>query len=208
MPQDLGTFTQDYLGKGNISVDSSLYGFLPSEEKFQYGQQRAVEKRGLLNESTSLGMNQMRTGTTNQLAQSTGGQGLASYMGGGFGGRQRGMVRDISQATSAYSSGLAGLQQQKKEGMAGIEYDRKMSEFDFGDDLMDRIMKLNNLYPDKITLGDSGGDGGDSQGDAPYGGTFTSIPNDWQGATIYVNGILYTWNEDSGSYETGYKGGS
>jgi hypothetical protein len=207
MPDELGTFTKDYLTRGNISVDPSLYGFLPSEEKFQLGQQRAEEKRGLLNESTSLGMNQMRTGATNQMVQSTGGQGLASYMGGGFGARQRGMVRDISQATSAYSSGLAGLQHQKKAGMAGIEYDRKMSEFDFGDDLMDRIMKLNNLYADKITLGDSGGDGGDSGGDAPFGGTFTSIPNDYQGATIYVNGVLYNWNEASDSYQKGYKDG-
>jgi len=77
------------------------------------------------------------------LMEGFGGQGIDLNQ--GFGAKSRGIMKGLSQSTNKYQSAITS-------GMLGYTKDVSDMTFNFEDTIMNRLMKLNELYPDDVTL--------------------------------------------------------
>ena len=143
------TSTQDYLNQMGVDVDESLMGFLPSTQRVDTAYSRMLEDQGYFADQFGLQRQGMRTQGMNQMSQMFGGQGLMSAMGGGFGGKSRGIMKNMDQVRSAYSQDLAGglldFNRDMQQSARGYE-DAQMS---YQDNLVDRLIQLQGMYKDE-----------------------------------------------------------
>ena len=143
------TTTQDYLNQMGVDVDESLMGFLPSTQRVDTAYSRMLEDQGYFADQFGLQRQGMRTQGMNQMSQMFGGQGLMSAMGGGFGGKSRGIMKNMDQVRSAYSQDLAGglldFNRDMQQSARGYE-DAQMS---YQDSLVDRLIQLQGMYKDE-----------------------------------------------------------
>ncbi len=147
-PADYGG-VQDYLDQMGVNVDESLMGFLPSTQRVDTAYNRMLEDQGYFADQFGLQRQGMRTQGMNQMSQMFGGQGLMSAMGGGFGGKSRGIMKNMDQVRSAYSQDLAGglldFNRDMQQSARGYE-DAQMS---YQDSLVDRLIQLQGMYKDE-----------------------------------------------------------
>jgi hypothetical protein len=143
------TSTQDYLNQMGVNVDESLMGFLPSTQRVDLEYNRMLENQGYFADQFGLQTQGMRTQGMNQMSQMFGGQGLMSAMGGGFGGKSRGIMKNMDQVRSAYSQDMAGglldFNRDMQQSARGYE-DAQMS---YSDNLVDRLIQLQQMYADE-----------------------------------------------------------
>ena len=143
------TSTQDYLNQMGVDVDESLMGFLPSTQRVDTAYSRMLEDQNYFADQFGLQRQGMRTQGMNQMSQMFGGQGLMSAMGGGFGGKSRGIMKNMDQVRSAYSQDLAGglldFNRDMQQSARGYE-DAQMS---YQDNLVDRLIQLQGMYKDE-----------------------------------------------------------
>ena len=143
------TSTQDYLNLMGVNVDESLMGFLPSTQRVDTSYSRMLEDQNYYGDAFGLQRQGMRTQGMNQMSQMFGGQGLMSAMGGGFGGKSRGIMKNMDQVRSAYSQDLAGglldFNRDMQQSARGYE-DAQMS---YQDSLVDRLIQLQGMYKDE-----------------------------------------------------------
>ena len=143
------TSTQDYLNQMGVNVDESLMGFLPSTQRVDTSYNRMLEDQNYYGDQFGLQTQGMRTQGMNQMSQMFGGQGLASAMGGGFGGKSRGIMKNMNQVRSAYSQDMAGglldFNRDMQQSARGYE-DAQMS---YSDNLVDRLIQLQQMYADE-----------------------------------------------------------
>ena len=141
--------TQDYLNQMGVNVDESLMGFLPSTQRVDLEYNRMLENQGYFADQFGLQTQGMRTQGMNQMSQMFGGQGLMSAMGGGFGGKSRGIMKNMDQVRSAYSQDMAGglldFNRDMQQSARGYE-DAQMS---YSDNLVDRLIQLQQMYADE-----------------------------------------------------------
>ena len=141
--------TQDYLNQMGVNVDESLMGFLPSTQRVDTAYSRMLEDQNYYGDAFGLQRQNMRTQGMNQMSQMFGGQGLMSAMGGGFGGKSRGIMKNMDQVRSAYSQDLAGglldFNRDMQQSARGYE-DAQMS---YSDNLVDRLIQLQQMYADE-----------------------------------------------------------
>ena len=141
--------TQDYLNQMGVNVDESLMGFLPSTQRVDTAYSRMLEDQNYYGDAFGLQRQGMRTQGMNQMSQMFGGQGLMSAMGGGFGGKSRGIMKNMDQVRSAYSQDLAGglldFNRDMQQSARGYE-DAQMS---YSDNLVDRLIQLQQMYADE-----------------------------------------------------------
>ena len=142
--------TQDlYLQQMGVSVDDSLLGFLPGTQKVDTARNRMNENLAFAQDRFSMGTDAMRSQYENQLSQMSGGQGLLSSLGGGFGSRNRGMVKNMDNLQSAYSQNLTGgimdFQQDILQAQRGYED----AESGYQDSLINRLIQLQQMYKDE-----------------------------------------------------------
>ena len=143
------TSTQDYLELMGVDVHESLMGFLPGTERVDTAYSRMLEDQNYYGDQFGLQTENMRTQGMNQMSQMFGGQGLASAMGGGFGGKSKGIMKNMDQVRSAYSQDLAGglldFNRDMQQSARGYE-DAQMS---YQDNLVDRLIQLQGMYKDE-----------------------------------------------------------
>tara|TARA_R100000655_G_C2963322_1_gene189237 strand:+ start:517 stop:1104 length:588 start_codon:yes stop_codon:yes gene_type:complete len=143
------TSTQDYLNQMGVNVDESLMGFLPSTQRVDTAYSRMLEDQNYYGDAFGLQRQGMRTQGMNQMSQMFGGQGLMSAMGGGFGGKSRGIMKNMDQVRSAYSQDMAGglldFNRDMQQSARGYE-DAQMS---YSDNLVDRLIQLQQMYADE-----------------------------------------------------------
>tara|TARA_A100000172_G_scaffold22320_1_gene12672 strand:+ start:2309 stop:2884 length:576 start_codon:yes stop_codon:yes gene_type:complete len=139
-----------------VQVDPSLSGFLPNRDVVQEAYERMLTDKDAYKQSFGLGISNMQNQYGNQISQMTGGQGLMSMMGSGFGSKSRGIVKNIGDVRSAYSSDMAGGLLSFQNQMRSADYKYEDAGRDYDNSLIDRLIQLERLYgednPDYITF--------------------------------------------------------
>ena len=129
-----------------VQVDPSLSGFLPSRDVVQDAYERMLTDKDAYKQSFGLGVSNMRNQYRNQISQMTSGQGLMSMMGSGFGSKSRGIVKNIGDVRSAYSSDMAGGLLNFQNQMRSADYRYEDAGRDYDNSLIDRLIQLERLY--------------------------------------------------------------
>jgi hypothetical protein len=133
-------------GNLGITVDPALRGFLPSGDVLEKAYERMLTSKDSYKQSFGLGVSNMRNQYGNQISQMTGGQGLMSMMGSGFGSKSRGIVKNIGDVRSAYSGDIAGGLLNFQNQMRSADYKFEDAKKDYDDSLIDRLIQLERLY--------------------------------------------------------------
>tara|TARA_R100000742_G_C4227608_1_gene49881 strand:- start:46 stop:615 length:570 start_codon:yes stop_codon:yes gene_type:complete len=147
-PVDYGG-VQGYLDQMGVDVDQSLMGFLPGTERVELAESRMYEDQDFFKDSFGLQTQGMRTQGMNQMSQMFGGQGLASAMGGGFGGKSRGIMKNMNQVRSAYSQDIAGGLLDFNRDMQTSTRGYEDAQMNYQDNLIDRLIQLQGMYKDE-----------------------------------------------------------
>tara|TARA_R100001082_G_C4335654_1_gene147658 strand:- start:283 stop:873 length:591 start_codon:yes stop_codon:yes gene_type:complete len=147
--------TQSYLDDLNVTVHEDIRGFLPGTQGIETAYNRMLDDQAFYRDDLSQNIGAMRTQGIGQMSKIAGGQGLMSGMGGGFGAKQSGIIKDIGQVRSAYSQDMAGGLLNFQRDMQRSEYGFEDAQTKYSDDLINRLIQLQGMYEDEdyITFG-------------------------------------------------------